>query len=125
MSNRASVSNLPSLHVLARAIEQQQQCVNHGGRVWRTTRHIDVYCEEFLYTMTTAISTTAGSAGHSAGSHRHHPARLRHGVIRLHQRTSHRIGDGTGHEQEIRKARRRRKENSQPMQVVIRVIQRL
>ena len=54
-----------------------------------------------------------------------HPSRFRHGVVGLEQRLAHGIRNRSRDEQQIGKSRRWSKENSQPMKVVIRIVQRL
>ena len=75
--------------------------------------------------MAACVTSAHRPARHGAGSHRHYPAWLRHGVVGFEQRFPHGVGDGARDQQQVRKSWRRSEEDSQAMQVVIRIVQRL
>ena len=93
------------------AIEKHQQGLDHGRRVRRAARQIKIDRQHLVETVAAGIAAAGDAARDRAGADRHDPARLRHRLVGPPQRFAHRIGDGARHQQQVGKARRRRKEN--------------
>ena len=91
----------------------------------RAARQIKIDRQDTFEPVAAGISAAGNAARDGAGADRHHPTRLGHRLVGALQRLAHRVGDGTGDQQQIGKARRRGKENPETVQIVERVVERL
>ena len=56
IANSRSLCIMTSLDELPGAVEQQKERLDHGCRIWRTTRHINIHGQDALDAVAAAVS---------------------------------------------------------------------
>ena len=120
-----SATDAPSSHALRGAIEKNQKRVDDRGGVGRTAGKIEVDRKNAFEARRASIVSAGNSPRYGACADSHDPARLGHGLIGRLQRLEHGVRDRSGHQQQIGETRRWREEDSQAMEIIERIVERL
>ena len=113
-----SLSKVACCNSLLAAIRQHKQGLDDCGGIRRAAGEVNIYGQQIVDSVAAGVSSADGTARNGTRSGRHHPVRFEHRMIGLEQRIAHRIRNGSGYRQEVRKARGGREEYAQAMQIV-------